>query len=149
MTQPTPRLNPAQTPRRTIGRDGPHPIDSHVGARIRELRILRGMSQEKLGQAVGLTFQQIQKYERGANRVGASRLWQMAGALGTDPAWFFDGLNREGRPAEPTAIFRREHLELIRGYDNIADPRVKKAIYEMAKAAGAQYAAARIPAAAE
>src|ERR1700761_3045610 len=72
--------------------DGPDPIDIHVGARLRLRRNLVGMSQEQLGKASGLTFQQIQKYERGANRMGASRLFQLARLLNTEVVWFFDEL---------------------------------------------------------
>ncbi len=71
----------------------PHPVDIHVGARIRLRRTLLGMSQEKLGDAVSLTFQQIQKYERGANRVSASRLYQFAQVLSVPVSSFFDGLD--------------------------------------------------------
>lgn len=75
----------------------PHHVDVHVGARIRQQRTLLGMSQEKLGQAVGITFQQIQKYEKGSNRIGASRMWQFAQALGVPVASFFEGLPESGR----------------------------------------------------
>ncbi|MFI4974274.1 MAG: helix-turn-helix domain-containing protein [Caulobacterales bacterium] len=75
---------------------GPNPVDLHVGARIRMRRRLRGVSQEKLADALGLTFQQIQKYERGANRVSASKLYEIASTLQTPVAYFFEGL------ADPT-----------------------------------------------
>src|SRR6202022_4033823 len=78
--------------------DKPNPTDIHVGARVRLRRTLLGMSQEKLGNAVGLTFQQIQKYERGANRIGASRLYDMASVLDVPVQFFFDEM-----PAEPAA----------------------------------------------
>jgi transcriptional regulator with XRE-family HTH domain len=68
----------------------PRPVDSHVGARIRLRRGMIGMTQEVLGRKLGITFQQVQKYEKGANRVGASRLQQIAEALGVTPAWFFE-----------------------------------------------------------
>ncbi|MCF8534076.1 MAG: helix-turn-helix domain-containing protein [Reyranella sp.] len=66
-----------------------HPVDIHVGGRLRQRRVDRDMSQEKLGNAVGLTFQQIQKYERGTNRISASRLYEFAGKLGVDVGYFF------------------------------------------------------------
>ncbi len=69
----------------------PNPIDKHVGSRVRMRRILLGMSQEKLGEALNLTFQQVQKYEKGTNRIGASRLQQIAKALDVTPGYFFDG----------------------------------------------------------
>src|SRR3954463_10438929 len=75
---------------------GPNPIDRHVGLRIRMRRKELGVSQEKLADSIGLTFQQIQKYERAANRVSASKLWEMARALNTSVAYFYEGL-----PANP------------------------------------------------
>ncbi|MEJ0093602.1 MAG: helix-turn-helix transcriptional regulator [Methylocella sp.] len=69
----------------------PNPIDRHVGSRVRMRRVILGMSQEKLGEALGLTFQQVQKYEKGANRIGASRLQQISRTLDVPPAFFFEG----------------------------------------------------------
>ena len=69
----------------------PNPIDKHVGARVRMRRLMVGMSQGKLGEALNVTFQQVQKYEKGANRIGASRLQQLARVLEVPPAFFFDG----------------------------------------------------------
>jgi transcriptional regulator with XRE-family HTH domain len=69
----------------------PNPIDQHVGSRVRMRRVLIGMSQEKLGDALGLTFQQVQKYEKGTNRIGASRLQQISKTLNVPPAFFFEG----------------------------------------------------------
>src|SRR5271165_6420017 len=71
----------------------PNPIDAHVGARVRLRRTLLGMSQEKLGEAIGLTFQQVQKYERGANRIGASRLYDLSNVLDVPVSFFFDDIN--------------------------------------------------------
>src|SRR5579885_2289914 len=85
-----------QQPPRRPGRqkgDKPNPIDVHVGSRVRLRRNMLGMSQEKLGQAIGLTFQQVQKYERGTNRIGASRLHELAQALDVPVAFFFADLN--------------------------------------------------------
>jgi len=73
----------------------PNPIDIHVGTRVRLRRQVMKMSQEKLGDQLGVTFQQVQKYERGANRVGASRLWKMSQILGVPVGFFFDGLGGE------------------------------------------------------
>ena len=78
--------------------DTPSPVDIHVGGRVRLRRTLLGMSQEKLGNAIGLTFQQIQKYERGANRIGASRLYDMSRVLDVSVQFFFDEM-----PVEPPA----------------------------------------------
>jgi transcriptional regulator with XRE-family HTH domain len=79
--------------RRTIVADGPHPIDVHVGARIRAQRIVRGLTQSDLAKLVGISFQSVQKYEQGENRVSASRLYEFAEALGVAPQHFFDGLD--------------------------------------------------------
>jgi transcriptional regulator with XRE-family HTH domain len=80
---------------RTIMADGPHPIDIHVGARIRAQRVVRGLTQSDLARLVGISFQSVQKYEQGENRVSASRLYEFAQVLGVAPQHFFDGL--EGR----------------------------------------------------
>ncbi|PLR28650.1 transcriptional regulator [Caulobacter zeae] len=83
-----------------------HPVDQHVGARIRLRRKLLRISQVKLAQGLGLTFQQVQKYKRGTNRVSASMLYNLAGLLRTRPAWFFEGLppTETGIPAEPEEL---------------------------------------------
>ncbi len=108
------------------------------------------MSQERLGDAVGLTFQQIQKYERGANRIGASRLFELTQILDVPISFFFDDMadelkTREGRMAkglrdrgqarlEPDPMAKRETLELVRAYYRITDPRVRKRVFELTKA---------------
>jgi len=122
----------------------PHPVDVHVGQRIRARRILLGLSQEKLGHAVGLTFQQIQKYEKGANRVSASRLFQFAQTLCVPVSYFFDGFDDEGTPTTtrrvskrafretaPHELSRRETLELVRAYYRIRDPNVRSSIVRL------------------
>ena len=88
---------------RTIMVDGPHPIDIHVGARIRAQRVIRGLTQSDLARLVGISFQSVQKYEQGENRVSASRLYEFAQALGVAPQHFFDGLEgpRSGDAALP------------------------------------------------
>ncbi len=83
------------------GTGKPHPVDVHVGARVRMRRTLLGMSQTTLGEAIGLTFQQVQKYERGPNRIGASRLFELSWALDVPVEYFFDEM-----PAEVSAIWR-------------------------------------------
>jgi transcriptional regulator with XRE-family HTH domain len=80
----------------TLSKSTPHPVDAHVGARIRLRRKMLGASQSQLGQALGLTFQQLQKYERGSNRISASRLHDLAVHLDTPVAWFFEGLAEPG-----------------------------------------------------
>lgn len=134
----------------------PHPVDVHVGSRVRQRRTLLGMSQEKLGDAVGLTFQQIQKYERGTNRIGCSRLYEFSKVLDVPVSYFFDEMPVNvlvGRPggrgrgkglAEGAADFQREKdplakretLELVRAYYKITEPRVRKRIFEMVKTVG-------------
>ncbi len=122
-------------------------IDAHVGARIRLRRTLLGLTQERLGEALGLTFQQVQKYERGANRVGASRLFDLARILEVPVNYFYDDLpsqaggmmNRYGF-AESTdtygadeALSSRETLELVRAYYRITDPSIRKRVFELVK----------------
>jgi transcriptional regulator with XRE-family HTH domain len=74
-----------------VAKKAPNPIDKHVGSRVRMRRMMLGMSQEKLGDALGLTFQQVQKYEKGTNRIGASRLQQISNILQVPVAFFFEG----------------------------------------------------------
>lgn len=98
-------------------------ITAHIGARLRLRRTLLGMSQEKLGEAIGLTFQQIQKYERGANRISASLLVVLADKLDVPVSYFYDGIEAASRPAVDGAdpMTRRETLELVRAYDTLPD----------------------------
>ena len=122
-------------------RAGPHPVDIHVGSRIRMRRTLLGMSQEKVGEALGLTFQQVQKNERGANRVGASRLYELGRILDVPVSFFFEGAPDTDAPVQPVAddldpLAKRETLELVRAYYRIADPRVRKRVFELTKALG-------------
>jgi transcriptional regulator with XRE-family HTH domain len=134
-----------------------HPVDVHVGSRMRQRRTLLGMSQTKLGNAVGLTFQQIQKYERGSNRIGSSRLFEFAKVLDVPVSHFFDempsnalagrpmsgrgrkGFGEVGTPfeQEKDPLIKRETLELVRAYYKIREPRVRKRIFETVKALGA------------
>ncbi len=135
------------------------PIDAHVGSRIRLRRTLLGMSQERLGEALGLTFQQVQKYERGVNRVGASRLFDLSRVLDVPISFFFDdmpeplaasyggqaaalGARRSFGFADSQESFggaadeamnRRETLELVRAYYRITDPAVRKRVFELIK----------------
>jgi transcriptional regulator with XRE-family HTH domain len=129
----------------------PSPIDVHVGSRVRLRRTLLGMSQEKLGEALGLTFQQIQKYERGVNRIGASRLFDLARVLDVPIGFFFDdmpdsmgggGLTASRRSFgladaqdgfEDDTLHRRETLELVRAYYRITDSSVRKRVFELIK----------------
>ena len=116
------------------------PLDVHIGERLRLLRTLRGFSQERLGLALGITFQQVQKYERGANRIGASRLYHMSRVLGVRVTYFFDGMNRpNGDPEESSengTMHRRETLELVRAYERIADNRVRRRFFDVVRVIG-------------
>lgn len=126
----------------------PEPVDVHVGSRVRLRRTLLGMSQDKLGKALSLTFQQIQKYERGANRIGSSRLYQLSQILDVPISFFFDDMPAEvtGKASgmaegekqsfEVGQLSRRETLELVRAYYKIKDPTVRKKLFEMVKALG-------------
>ena len=119
----------------------PDPVDIHVGARVRTRRLLIGMNQETLARALGLTFQQVQKYEGGANRVSASRLSQIAEILGVPIAYFFTDIEPAGtelttRDRETRERLQRpETIELIRSYYAIADQRTRQQFLEMVKAA--------------
>jgi len=120
----------------------PNPIDKHVGARLRMRRLSLGMSQSKLAEALNITFQQIQKYEKGANRIGASRLQELARFLTVTPAFFFDGapssaLHPAGL-AEPESntyivefLSTAEGLQLNRAFTSIRDPKVRKRIIDL------------------
>src|SRR3954447_11359176 len=128
----------------------PSPIDVHVGGRVRLRRTLLGMSQEKLGDALGLTFQQVQKYERGVNRIGASRLFDLSRVLDVPIGFFFDdmpdalggggmrprrsyGLAEQQEGFDDETLHRRETLELVRAYYRINDPSVRKRVFELIK----------------
>ena len=104
---------------------GKHPVDVHIGARLRERRIEQGLSQTKLGDAVGLTFQQIQKYERGANRIGSGRLYHFAGLLGVEVTYFFQGLP-DTASGDIDRAAEEEARRLAEAFAEIADPNVRK-----------------------
>jgi transcriptional regulator with XRE-family HTH domain len=126
----------------------PNPVDVHVGQRLRQRRVLVGLSQEKLARMVGITFQQVQKYERGANRIVASRLHELAQVLDVPVSYFFDDLSAKaanndhkhtgtesGVQHEDTAshdvMAERETLELVRAYYNIEDERVRRRAFDL------------------
>ena len=115
----------------------PDPIDVEVGGRVRARRLLIGMNQEQLAEALGLTFQQIQKYESGANRVSASRLWHIANVLGVSIDYFFQGLDAQPEGPDREArerMHRPEAIELIRAYYRIQDANVREQFLEMLRA---------------
>ncbi len=121
--------------RRTVAKHGPHPVDAHVGSRVRLRRTLLGMNQTQLGEALGLTFQQVQKYERGTNRISASRLWHLTEILDVPLSFFFDELVDGAKAASPDDIsLKRETLELVRAYFRIRDPAARKHLREMTRA---------------
>lgn len=120
--------------RRTIAANGPNPVDVHVGQRMRQRRTLVGMSQTDLGEHLGISFQQVQKNEKGRNRLGASRLWQVSKLLGVPVCYFFEGLDGDSAPAADDPMTSRETLELVRAYDAIADETVRKRLGELVKA---------------
>jgi transcriptional regulator with XRE-family HTH domain len=124
-----------------------NPIDAHVGTRVRMRRMLLGMSQEKLGEHLGLTFQQVQKYEKGVNRIGASRLFDLSQVLGVPVQYFYEGVASTGaeaastgfadRPAESYVVdflSTREGLELNKAFERITDVRVRRAIVDLVQA---------------
>ncbi len=128
--------NPGKKYRRrsyTVGEFGPRPVDVHVGGRVKARRTLIGMSQEELGQHVGLTFQQIQKYEQGKNRMGASMLWQFSLILGQPISWFFEGIGERKRKSDDL-LAKRETLKFVR-YLSACDPDVQKHLVAMINAA--------------
>lgn len=124
-------------------KEGLNDVDVFVGQRLRELRMLAGLSQSDVAAALGLTFQQLQKYERGFNRVSASRLFKLAQFFRVPVAVFFEGLDDRGAPAETgaapggeetdTTLRSREALMLARYFQSIRDPEIRGAIRELAE----------------
>ncbi len=122
-------------PKRIVAEHGPHPVDVHVGSRVRLQRKLLGMSQTDLGNALGLTYQQIQKNERGFNRFSAGRLYRLCHILDVPIEYFFEGLeDNTSRRSPDDVMLRPETLELVRAYYRISDPKMRDALRYMAKA---------------
>lgn len=126
----------------------PHPVDVYVGKRLRMRRTILGMSQDAIGSAIGVTFQQVQKYERGINRMGSSRLFDFSRILGVPVSYFFEGYDQEAEPSieyaagmreelpddfEHEKLTSRETLEMMRAYYRISDPQVRKRVFELVK----------------
>jgi transcriptional regulator with XRE-family HTH domain len=135
----------SETEERGSGSRRANPVDVHVGGRVRLRRMLLGMSQEKLGEHLGLTFQQIQKYEKGINRIGASRLFDLSQVLAVPVQFFYEELvvrdsgaaGFADRPAESYAaefLGSREGLELNKAFARITDPRVRRSIVDLVRA---------------
>lgn len=141
------QLRPRKSSGRMASKGFPNPIDVHVGNRIRVRRTLLGMSQESLADAIGLTFQQIQKYEKGANRVSSSRLLDIAGVLDVEIQFFFAEMSAAVAKQTPSQLIhdnelpdtafdkdpmaRRETLELVRAYYAISEPAVRKRLRDL------------------
>lgn len=115
-----------------------HPVDAHVGKRIRHRRWMIGMTQQQLAEQVGIKFQQIQKYETGMNRVSASRLWDIALSLSVPVAFFFEGLDGNDDAEAPTGdmpndlLADKEALELVRSYYAIPEEQ-RRQLFELAR----------------
>lgn len=120
-----------------------HPVDVHVGKRVRHRRWMVGMTQQQLAEKVGIKFQQIQKYETGMNRVSASRLWDISEALGVPVAFFFDGVDVSATDDLPAAVNEagsvpadiladKEALELVRSYYSIPENQ-RRRLFELAR----------------
>lgn len=111
-----------------------HPVDAHVGKRIRHRRWMIGMTQQQLADKVGIKFQQIQKYETGMNRVSASRLWDIADSLGVTIAFFFEGLNENSQTAQADSdmMADKEALELVRSYYAIPEAQ-RRRLFDLAR----------------
>ncbi len=139
-------------PRYGRGTVNPHPVDIHVGARVRQRRKLLGWSQTGLGDALGLTFQQVQKYESGRNRIGSSRLFKLSQVFDVSVNHFFEDIpadvaasspaNGRGRAKKPSRyeldpMVKRETLELVRAYYKIENAKIRKRVYELTKTLGA------------
>lgn len=121
---------------------GPNPVDRHVGLRIRMRRKELGISQERLAESIGLTFQQVQKYERAANRVSASKLWEMSRALSAPVGYFYDGLSDVVEPVGSNAprdsmqdfLMTPEGIELAASFPKIPRGRVRRRILDLVRA---------------
>jgi transcriptional regulator with XRE-family HTH domain len=137
--------------RRTIKDDGPDPIDRYVGSRVRTRRVGLRISQTKLGEAVGVTFQQVQKYENGANRIGASNLYKIAKTLGVEISYFYDGVEAMPDadqpqvlsdlpqvPLEKDPMSSREAIEMMHNFYRITDESVRTRLAQFVKSL-AQY----------
>lgn len=116
-------------------------IDRHVGMRLRLLRLNHKMSQTELGDKVGVTFQQIQKYERGANRIGASRLWKLCEIFEAEPNFFFDGLSENSEKSNPLAedtwsekLLKKQNHRLMMSFDNIESGETRAAVLRICEA---------------
>ncbi|MDE1151103.1 MAG: helix-turn-helix domain-containing protein [Micavibrio sp.] len=135
-------------PRTREDNDAPHPVDIHVGAKVKNRRLMLGLSQEELAKSVGVTFQQVQKYERGTNRISVSRLAEISTALKTSIDYFLDGAislvpgkklaikgfsDSKQESLQPDPMMSRDVIELVRAYQAITSPKLKKQALEILK----------------
>ena len=130
----------------------PNPVDKHVGSRVRMRRVLIGMSQEKLGEALGITFQQIQKYEKGTNRIGASRMQQISNVMGVPVSYFFEDApgaesgsgagfgESQGSDYVVDFLTTSEGLQLNKSFVKITDAKVRKKLVDLVSALADQHA---------
>ncbi|MEE2950325.1 transcriptional regulator [Fulvimarina manganoxydans] len=127
-----------------VNKKKPNPIDTHVGSRVRLRRTMLGLSQEKLGEALGITFQQVQKYEKGSNRIGASRLQRISEVLNVPVSFFFEDAPSSGQPTPGFAessggdyvvdfLSSSEGLQLNRAFVKISDPKVRRRVVELVR----------------
>ncbi len=124
----------ARRKRWTVGEHGPRPLDVHVGRRVLVRRTMLGMTQTELAGSVGLTFQQMQKYESGMNRMGSSRLWELSGVLDVPVMYFFEGLDDAQSKGGEDTLTKRESLQLVRAYYRIKSVKVRQQLFELVKA---------------
>ncbi len=146
---PKKQLRPRKSSGRMASKGFPNPIDVHVGNRIRLRRTLLGITQEKLADKLGLTFQQIQKYEKGANRVSSSRLFELTRMLSVEMSFFFDEMSEQVQEQTPSRLLsikalpelddardptaKRETLELVRAYYKIPDPDIRRRLTDLVR----------------
>jgi transcriptional regulator with XRE-family HTH domain len=138
---------------KSMTKKAPNPIDKHVGSRVRMRRMMIAMSQEKLGERLGITFQQIQKYEKGTNRIGASRLQQIASVLSVPVSFFFEGApvpEAAGGVSEPASpayvsdfLATSDGLALTKAFMKVKDPKVRRRIVDLVEAMVAEEAPSR------
>lgn len=121
--------------RRTVREHGPDPVDVHVGKRLRQARFLAGLSQEELGSGIGVSFQAVQKYEHGENRLSASRLFKAAKLLDRPISFFFDDLDGDVLGGDPGS-FSRDEIDLVRCFRQIPSDDVREHLLQMTKRIG-------------